>query len=117
MRLLDVFRSEDIILSLSPFQGQEDHIIYWIRLAIYVVFQMHPLDDKVTTIVFFLKKNQRSEPRLGGLPKCKKSEYNGFLWWEGRRGTRLMSCGGGEGQVSNSFDYGRRDGMTTTNSC
>jgi hypothetical protein len=68
-----VFRSEEIILSLSPFQGQEDHIIYWIRLAIYVVFQMHPLDDKVTTIVFFfLKKNQISEPRSGGLPNCKK---------------------------------------------
>jgi hypothetical protein len=54
-----VFRSEEIILSLSLFQGQEDHIINWIRLAIYVVFQMHPLDDEVTIIVFFFfKKNQ-----------------------------------------------------------
>jgi hypothetical protein len=80
-----VFRSEEIILSLSPFQGQEDHIIYWIRLAIYVVFQMHPLDDKVTTIVFFsLRKTKYRNLAREGCQSVKK--VNIVVFSGGRRG-------------------------------
>jgi hypothetical protein len=54
-----VIHSDEIILSLSPFHDQVDHMIYWIRLVIYVMFQMHPLNDKVTTTIFFsLRKNK-----------------------------------------------------------
>jgi hypothetical protein len=39
---------------------------------IYVIFQMHPLNHKINTPVGRVTRD-------------------GFLWWEGRRGTHVMS--------------------------
>jgi hypothetical protein len=62
--------SEEIIFSLSPFQGQEDDMLYWIRLG--YIFASFGWQSYYNSIIF-LKKKQRPEPRSRGLPNCKNT--------------------------------------------